>query len=675
MFRTLSIILLISTSCGKYIPNKFELDHQTYIKVGRKVSLLSSKRNISFTKMTDSAPNGSIALRRSGDEQHMTWLAFDTSQMADVSEGDLTNHALDYLESHDHLFRVSIQELKPTSKHIIHLKDNLISVNFERSFKNMVVRDAFVELIYLKDPSGSFRLREITNQSFGAIKLQPPSKEANISSYLDSKGYDIDKISSQSRFILARKDSGGALKFHFASSAEIVFEDYSYTMTFVDGESEPVEVYAHQYHLEGSIKGRGFLRNYKEDTTPFFMPHTEIETADKTILTDGDGLYQTISPVDGHIMLSGKRAYLVDDLTKLSPKIPVSLNGDDIVIGDNPSEIKAINAYTALQRINLFARRFISLPEDGFLDRPANIVINVDGACNAFYDTGRNSLNFFSQGEGCADTALINDIIYHEWGHGLDFYTGRTNGITDAAFSEGIGDIIANFYTESSMIGQGLILGENFGIRDANNKKRFPEDQGPAHEEGQIIAGAFWDLLQAMIDRYGPRRGKHLAAELFFRHLLTADSYHESYLTVLRLDDDDGNPNTRSPNHCLINRAFASHGLAELEECEDVPRKSLPPVADLNIAIREMTDKGVKLMVSSEVKVDRVGLCIGDAFRCLTTPAQDGELQAEGSRDQGRVIYSSPKELPLKELSKITAFTLNDNGEVSGYRTFVLATK
>ena len=40
--------------------------------------------------------------------------------------------------------------------------------------------------------------------------------------------------------------------------------------------------------------------------------------------------------------------------------------------------------------------------------------------------------------------ALVIDVIYHEWGHGLDDFTGPGSrfggGMTDSAFSEAIGD-------------------------------------------------------------------------------------------------------------------------------------------------------------------------------------------------------------------------------------------
>ena len=45
---------------------------------------------------------------------------------------------------------------------------------------------------------------------------------------------------------------------------------------------------------------------------------------------------------------------------------------------------------------------------------------------------------FYSGNDRCANTGLIADVIYHEWGHGLDANTG---GIHDGAFSEGLGTL------------------------------------------------------------------------------------------------------------------------------------------------------------------------------------------------------------------------------------------
>ncbi len=51
--------------------------------------------------------------------------------------------------------------------------------------------------------------------------------------------------------------------------------------------------------------------------------------------------------------------------------------------------------------------------------------------------------------------------------------------------------------------------------------------------------------------------------------ILTARTYLDVYHALLVIDSDGGDPTQRTPNQCLLNQAFAHHGLAEREAaCE-----------------------------------------------------------------------------------------------------------
>ena len=94
-------------------------------------------------------------------------------------------------------------------------------------------------------------------------------------------------------------------------------------------------------------------------------------------------------------------------------------------------------------------------------------------------------------------------------------------------------------------------------------------------------------MRKELIKRYGEVRGADTAAYLFFRHVLTTDTYSDSYQAILLLDDDDGNPATKSPNHCLITKAFSDHGLGKPNGCKDEQKKDLPLDKSLKVAIRQ----------------------------------------------------------------------------------------
>ena len=139
----------------------------------------------------------------------------------------------------------------------------------------------------------------------------------------------------------------------------------------------------------------------------------------------------------------------------------------------------------------------------------------MNGSCNAYYTTGRKVISLFSEGDGCANIAEVNDVIYHEWGHALDEHTGRSPGVLDGAFSEGLSDFVSALYNDDPRIGVGFVQGSEYGIRSIDDLKVYPEDKGQVHWEGGIIAGAFWEVYQSLVNLHGKKKGKELAGISF----------------------------------------------------------------------------------------------------------------------------------------------------------------
>lgn len=209
---------------------------------------------------------------------------------------------------------------------------------------------------------------------------------------------------------------------------------------------------------------------------------------------------------------------------------------------------------------NIIAHAKEIIPDVAWLNRQLTANANLRQTCNAHWD-GR-TINFYSGGSGCANTALISDVVFHEWGHGLDDNTG---GIEDGAFSEGFGDIVALAETGSNLLGIGFRL-DGSPVRDLEPNKIYPRDADTeVHAEGLIIASTFYDLFKSLRDTYGePAALKHLR-RLAMKVILTASRYTDVYEALLPIDDDNGNLDDGTPNYCAINRAFAAHGLARAD--------------------------------------------------------------------------------------------------------------
>jgi hypothetical protein len=216
-------------------------------------------------------------------------------------------------------------------------------------------------------------------------------------------------------------------------------------------------------------------------------------------------------------------------------------------------DVAQIHTFHHLNLIIQKAKKYISAP---WMEQNLRANVNLGQTCNAYWDG--SSVNFYSAGGGCGNTGLISDVMYHEWGHGLDENTG---GIDDGAYSEGFGDILSMVMTNDSKLGPGFRSTGGI-VRDMEPDKIYPRDKGEVHAEGLIIGGTFWDLLKGLTAKHGQARANDIVSDIAFKTILTANNYTDVYSAALVVNDNDNNTNTRSPDFCEINAAFTLHGLA-----------------------------------------------------------------------------------------------------------------
>jgi hypothetical protein len=195
-------------------------------------------------------------------------------------------------------------------------------------------------------------------------------------------------------------------------------------------------------------------------------------------------------------------------------------------------------------------------------DYPMPCQVNIPQVCNAFWDgTG---INFYTAGGGCPNTATMPDVVYHEYGHGVNdnlyIQLGSSFGMINSSLHEGFADILAAFIQDSPEAGKGF-TGPGTLLRTLDNTNRWPEDSHPdPHVTGLILGGAFWDLRQEL--------GLALAQRLshFAKYGLPDDgnagvAMSEVFVQTLVADDDDGNLNNGTPHDEAIVAAFNAHGI------------------------------------------------------------------------------------------------------------------
>jgi Zn-dependent metalloprotease len=208
---------------------------------------------------------------------------------------------------------------------------------------------------------------------------------------------------------------------------------------------------------------------------------------------------------------------------------------------------------------------FFMLFDPAFAYIHQSIVCNVSlpQTCNAYWDG--YSINFFAEGDGCANTGQIQGVVHHEYGHGVQNAILGWQG--NEGLGEGNGDVLANLMTRESMIGRGFYWGGcGEGIRNSENTLVYPENvEGQEeHDAGRVIAGFHWDVMQGLWGLYGPDEGTRLSAALwhFARVLEQPVTQPAQVLATFIADDDNGNLEDGTPHFPYLCAAAERHHFA-----------------------------------------------------------------------------------------------------------------
>jgi len=202
-------------------------------------------------------------------------------------------------------------------------------------------------------------------------------------------------------------------------------------------------------------------------------------------------------------------------------------------------------------------------PGLAYLQQSVPVFVNEQQTCNA-YSNG-DDIHFFRGDSTCENTGRIADVVYHEFGHSLHANSIiQGAGAFEAALSEGQADYLAMTITNDSGLGRGFDF-TDAPLREADppgKEYKWPDDvsQDP-HMTGMIISGALWDLRKAMIDTYGQAEGVQRTDDIYYAIIQRSPDIPSSYVEALVQDDDDGDLSNGTPNQCLIQNAFAPHGL------------------------------------------------------------------------------------------------------------------
>ncbi len=374
------------------------------------------------------------------------------------------------------------------------------------------------------------------------------------------------ETASQLYILPIKKDD--RLDYHLAYRFEtITANPFGRFVTYIDAHSGEVlwRFDRVRYSVTGNVSGAVHRNNVTDPLTTHSFPDLTLTLGSQSSATNAAGSFR-FDHVGANLMLTARlegsfARVMRADGTAASFTATVQDGQQLNILWDTGnSQTSERDAYFHTN----IAHAFIKSIDPNFtgVDYAMPVRVNLNQTCNAFWDG--SGINFFRAGNGCRNTAEIPTVVYHEYGHGINdtqyFRQGIEDGLTNGAMHEGLADVNAALLVDDPVVGRGFM--ENGGsVRNVKNTNRYPQNvSGEIHTDGLILAGALWDIREALGLEIA-RRYSHFAryGTPDDPDLLTA--YNEYFIEILIVDDNDGTLANLTPNFAAINQAFSAHGI------------------------------------------------------------------------------------------------------------------
>lgn len=428
----------------------------------------------------------------------------------------------------------------------------------------------------------------------------------------------VSDLGQQDRTLLVALANGpqGMVVHELVRAVVVAAEGFTFELWFDAHSGRLVNAVDRRHYVDGTVRGGIYPLTNSDPEVIRSMPFLEVTNAGAKV-TDVAGVYDYGPPASlATATLDGPTVTISD--TCGASSLSTSIEPGDLNFGtgagtdcDIPGFGGAGNTHSArstFYHVNLIqekARAFVGFP---WLSADLTANVNLPLTCNAFWDGV--TINFFQSGGGCSNTGEIAAVFLHEWAHGLQ---ANTTGIPDRATGEAFADVESFLETHQSCIGDNFRPGvpcsfgcglDCTGVRDVDvspNVSPSTIEDPPAdcdsfgcpnfytgimgyqgHCESLISSGAFWDMAQGFVGRYGSGAGWALADRIWYESLgMTGSAFQivaggqcnpaatidgcgaANWYTVFRfLDDDDFNLANGTPNSDIIWNAFDDHGIA-----------------------------------------------------------------------------------------------------------------
>jgi len=320
--------------------------------------------------------------------------------------------------------------------------------------------------------------------------------------------------------------------------------------------------------LDATVEMEHHDRNPGGSIVSSAAPYLNIETDDGSGQTDGAGQFSA-GGSSTSLDLDIRGEYVrVDNLAGGEISAHFGGIGDgDVALWeweDTEFEQAQLDGYRFMSDVRDFAYHLdpsVSISGERML-----LNVNYDDSCNAWFDGNITTLRYgtYHGNYDCNNTAMVADVVYHEYGHGFHFYSVIW-GVGDyyGDVGEGFADTMSFLQTADPVISP-YFMTNGWGIREVETDLVYPDDVvGEVHADGLIVGGAIWDLRTLLIEEFGEVDGQAIVEDIFTGMCKTSTDIPSTYIAALEADDDNGDLSDGTPHNCLINDAFGRHGLVD----------------------------------------------------------------------------------------------------------------
>ena len=357
-----------------------------------------------------------------------------------------------------------------------------------------------------------------------------------------------------------------ALVFEATVGSQIDGDSYQKAELIVDAETGDILQETNRIlHADGNISGVATESSGADTCDPESaagLPYAKVTRSGATAYTDVNGNFT----IGGSGNITSKLEGTWFNVNNNSGS-DSSISQSNLNVLHNSSNSSAsyraeVNAYLQSNIVRDFTLSFN--PAFPTIDTQTSFPVNVNigSTCNAYYDY--SSINFYSAGGGCSNTAF-SVVVHHEYGHHLV----AVGGSGQDEYGEGMGDVMGVLVTGDPQLARGFYSDDCVnGIRNADNNYQYGGSCSGIHDCGQLISGCVWDTLAAMEASY-PLTGHSIVSSLAVNSILLhsggsiTPSITYDWLT---LDDDDGDLTNGTPHSVEILAGFGMHNMDDFPE-------------------------------------------------------------------------------------------------------------